>query len=232
LLLRVEEASMKCPHCLVEVHESWVSSYIKTDVEKSGQAVYHVEAMRCPACADVMIRMYRGISRGSGYGSVDEAGPWLVHPRAASRVPLPSEVDDQDLSADYVEACLVLQDSPKASAALSRRCLQNLLRKKAGVKPGNLSDEIQQVLDSKSLSTSLADSIDGIRNIGNFGAHPMKSKQSGEILPVETGEAEWNLDVLEALFDFYYVQPARIKAKRDALNKKLEEAGKPPMKKP
>jgi len=49
---------------------------------------------------------------------------------------------------------------------------------------------------------------------------------------VEPGEAEWNLDVLESLFDFYYVQPARLQAKRAALDKKLAEAGKPPMKKP
>jgi hypothetical protein len=65
---------------------------------------------------------------------------------------------------------------------------------------------------------------------GNFAAHPMKSQQSGAVLDVEPGEAEWNLDVLEQLFDFFYVQPAILAAKRAALNKKLEEAGKPPMK--
>jgi hypothetical protein len=58
----------------------------------------------------------------------------------------------------------------------------------------------------------------------------MKSKASGEILPVEPGEAEWNLDTLESLFDYYFVQPAIVKRKKDTLNKKLAEAGKPPMK--
>jgi hypothetical protein len=58
----------------------------------------------------------------------------------------------------------------------------------------------------------------------------MKSLQSGDILPVEPQEAEWNLDVLESLFDFYFVQPALLQAKRNALNKKLAEAGKPTMK--
>jgi hypothetical protein len=51
-----------------------------------------------------------------------------------------------------------------------------------------------------------------------------------EIVPVEPGEAEWNLDVLESLFDFYFVAPARTKARRDALNKKLADAGKKPLK--
>jgi len=49
---------------------------------------------------------------------------------------------------------------------------------------------------------------------------------------VEAGEAEWQLDVLTGLFDFYFVQPAESQRKRDALNKKLADAKKPPMKKP
>ena len=36
------------------------------------------------------------------------------------------------------EACLVLPDSPKASVALSRRCLQHILREAAKVKHGDL----------------------------------------------------------------------------------------------
>ena len=66
--------------------------------------------------------------------------------------------------------------------------------------------------------------------IGNFAAHPIKSNSTGEIVEVEIGEAEWLLDVLELLFDFYFVQPAITKAKREALNQKLLDAGKPPMK--
>jgi hypothetical protein len=72
--------------------------------------------------------------------------------------------------------------------------------------------------------------IDAVRNTGNFAAHPNKSKSTGEIVPVEPQEAEWNLDVLEALFDFYYVQPAKVAERRAALDQKLADAGKPPMK--
>jgi hypothetical protein len=66
-----------------------------------------------------------------------------------------------------------------------------------------------------------------VRVIGNFAAHQIKSKVTGQIVDVEPHEAEWNLDVLELLFDFYFVQPA-VAAKRKAeLNKKLKDAGKP-----
>jgi len=156
--------------------------------------------------------------------------PRMVYPKGITRKPLPTEIKDEEIVEDYKEACLVLADSPKASAALSRRCLQHLLREKAGVKKATLAEEIQQVLDSKQLPGYLSESLDAIRNIGNFAAHPMKSESSGEIVDVEDGEAEWNLDVLEGLFDFYYVQPAILKKKREELNKKLTDAGKPPMK--
>ncbi len=124
----------------------------------------------------------------------------------------------------------MLADSAKASAALSRRCLQLLLRNKANVKHQDLVKEIQELLDRGTLPSHIADSLDAVRHIGNFAAHPIKSKSTGEIVRVEAGEAEWNLDVLESLFDFYFVAPARTKARRDALNKKLTDAGKPPLK--
>ncbi len=153
----------------------------------------------------------------------------MVWPKGVSRAPVPPEVPPE-IAEDYKEACLVLTDSPKASAALSRRCLQNLLRQAAGVKPADLSAEIQEVLNSNKLPATIAENIDAVRHIGNFAAHPNKSKSTGEVLPVEPHEAEWNLDVLESLFDFYFVQPARAKARRDALNKKLADAGKPLLK--
>ena len=94
----------------------------------------------------------------------------------------------------------------------------------------DLAGQIQEVLDSKQLPSHLADALDAVRNVGNFAAHPIKSKSTGEIVDVEIGEAEWCLDVLEDLFDFYFVQPEKLKKKKAALNKKLKESGKPPMK--
>jgi hypothetical protein len=52
------------------------------------------------------------------------------------------------------------------------------------------------------------------------------------IVEVEMGEAEWLLDVLQELFDHYFVGRAQAKKKRDALNAKLADAKKPPLKQP
>jgi hypothetical protein len=77
----------------------------------------------------------------------------------------------------------------------------------------------------------LNDAIDAIRNVGNFAAHPLKDTNTGEIVEVEPGEAEWLIEVLEALFDFTFVQPKRLEERRKKLNAKLTTLGKPPMKK-
>jgi len=148
----------------------------------------------------------------------------LINPAAPMR-PVAPEVreSDAEVADDFVEACMVLPFSPKASAALSRRCLQQVLAKKAGA-TGDLYDQIQEVVDSKQLPSHVAENLDYVRVIGNFAAHASKSKTTGKIVAVEPGEAEWNLDVLESLFDFYYVLPAKAKVKRDALEQKRNDA--------
>jgi hypothetical protein len=122
---------------------------------------------------------------------------------------------------------MVLPISPQASAALTRRCLQQVLRDHGQTKSKDLFDQIQEVINNNHVPTALADQLDAIRVIGNFAAHPLKSKNTGMVLPVEEHEAEWNLDVLEAVFDHYFVKPAQAKARKAALNLKLAEAGKP-----
>lgn len=176
--------------------------------------------MRCPECHEAIILLRKSFPDYGGVSTVTQ-----VYPSAKVR-PVPEEVVDP-YKQDFIEACKVLQDSPKASAALSRRCLQAILKDKAGTKSKELYDQIEEVINSGKLPSHIAEDLHAVRQVGNFAAHTMKSTVTGAILDVEPGEAEWNLDVLELLFDFYFVQPA-ISAKRKAeLNKKLKEAGKP-----
>jgi len=220
---------MKCPHCRVEFHDEPEFTLIGVDAD-GGWALVRID---CPACQKMILKLVNGPPIYDSYKHfirIEKVSKdFLVRPKGISRPPCPSEVPKK-FAEDYIEACLVIPDSPKASATLSRRCLQHILRETEKVKPSNLANEIQQVIDSRTLPSHLVEVIDAVRNIGNFAAHPLKSKKSGEILPVEPMEAEWNLDVLEALFDFYFVQPAIVRKKRAALDQKLEEAGKKPMK--
>jgi len=210
---------MKCPHCLTAFHDNKNISSLGEDATSAWALIVRT----CPECKKFIFSLYERYDR---FGNARER---LCYPRGISRTPLPPEVP-ADFGDDYVEACLTLGDSAKASAALSRRCLQHILREELGVKKGDLASEIQQILDAAKLPSHLLESLDAIRNIGNFAAHPIKSTSSGEIIDVEPGEAEWNLSVLEALFDYVFVQPAALQRKREALNAKLKEAGKPPVK--
>src|SRR5271157_2621639 len=205
---------MQCPHCLQHFHVSWDFTPLVEDKER----YWGVGNTICAACGRLIAtlgHMVEGVNRMSGdrvYTPIDGTFT-LVYPKGISRSPIPPEVPPE-FATDYREACLVLPDSEKASAALSRRCLQYLLREKAGINKGDLANEIQQVLDSQQLPRYLAEDLDAIRNIGNFAAHPLKATHTGEIVDVEPQEAEWLLNLVEGLFDFYFVQPARAKAKR------------------
>ena len=219
---------MKCPHCLVSFHDTWTSwsyqtkaTWDSTQIDSKWQ--FGFRSTLCPACDQLIFRLDQHHRTGAPVRERITA-----YPKGTAR-PIPPGVDEE-FADDFKEACLVIGDSEKASAALSRRCLQNLLREKAKTKAKNLAEQIQEVIDSGKLPSPLANAIDGVRAIGNFAAHPVKSKHTGEVIEVETGEAEWTLDTLEGLFDFYFVQPAKLEKKRDALNKKLEAAGKPPLK--
>jgi len=231
---------MKCPYCLVSFFVKWFYIFFasNTDWIQDKDGVWGIRFCMCPTCNKIIIQLgklrgkYVEPSNSSKTNPLNAPGyyDWkLMKPKTISRSPLPSEVTPE-FANDYKEACLIIADSLKASAALSRRCLQNLLREKAKTTKKDLSNQIQEVIDSKKLPSYLSEDLDAVRNIGNFGAHPIKSKRTGEIIEVEPGEAEWNLNILEQLFDFYFVQPEISRKRRENLNKKLKDAGKPQMK--
>ena len=218
---------MKCPHCNTGIHRSLSRSqqHVQGQVNQGNMMVapetrWAILYQRCPECHENIVyleKTERGVSE-----------EFLVYPQNTVRPIAPEVIDPY--RQDFLEAVAVLPYSPKASAALSRRCLQSILRDKAATKSKDLFDQIEEVINSGKIPQHIADELHAVRNIGNFAAHLQKSTTTGTVLDVEAGEAEWNLDVLESLFDFYFVQPA-LSAKRKAqLNQKLSDAGKPPLK--
>jgi hypothetical protein len=219
---------MKCPHCGINIHSNWQEQYLLRDQrglsDKSGIWFYRTAV--CPGCENATIDIGQ---------SIDAMGNKLwaqVYPSGAHRGPVPSEVPER-ITKDYVEACSVLPISAKASAALSRRCLQNMLRSH-GYTAKDLAKEIDLLLNEtdplKALPIRLRETIDAIRNFGNFAAHPNEDKATLEIIEVEPHEAEWCLETIEELFEHFYVGPAVAAAKKAALNAKLAAGGKPPAK--
>lgn len=185
---------------------------------------------QCPHCDNFLVRVETGeINEEEGPGlALIDVKEEIVYPKGASR-PLDSEVPEP-YAGEFREASTIQNMSPKASAALSRRVLQNVLREEFEIKHRSLAQEIDDFIKLKGVPSHLSGAVDAVRNIGNFAAHPSKNSDTGTIVEVEPGEAEWLLDVLDALFDFTFVQPKRLEERKRKLNEKLGEIGKPPMK--
>lgn len=222
----------KCPHCMVvnkfeypepRCNNGEIAKYLTGIRLDNGFPLKNYDRFSGPCIENCFLVISRCSNCGKNVIYLDEK---MIYPLGSSRPPCPNEVPT-NISQDYTEACLVEPFSKKASAALSRRCLQNMLHDK-GIVKRDLSQEIDEAM--KTLPSNLAESIDAIRHIGNFAAHPIKSTSTGEITDVEDEEAEWALDVLEGLFDYYYVQPSNVKRRTEAMNKKLTDLGKPPLK--
>jgi hypothetical protein len=211
-----------CPHCSIVVRFEDEKTLL---IGPNSEFPLNIISVYCPNCQKPIIGIYPGYK--DKQNSLVYNSYRLLWPTSTSRNTVPQQVP-KFIAEDYNEAAMVLPLSPKASAALSRRCLQEILKEAGRTKEKDLSKQINEVLPK--LPSYIAESIDAIRNIGNFAAHPIKDTNSGELIEVETGEAEWNLDVLDILFDFYYVQPDIVNKRKEALNEKLEMAKKPLMK--
>ena len=179
---------------------------------------WNVAYQRCPVCHECIILLKRVTPSHQRIVPHGISVLKLEADSAPGRGPVPAGF--------LLEACKVLTCSPKASAALSRRCRQTILRDKAGTISKDLTDQIEEVINATKVPVHIAEDLETVRSIGNFDAHPMKSTTAGVITDVEPGEAEWNLDVLESLFDFFFVQPAAAAKRKANLNRKLKDAGK------
>ena len=111
---------------------------------------------------------------------------------------------------DYYEACLIRDLSPKASATLTRRCLQGMIRDFCRISKSRLVDQIDSLRKAvqdgtadRSITTETVEAIDHVRGVGNIGAH--MEKDIDHIVPVDPGEAQALIELVEMLFEEWYV---------------------------
>lgn len=136
-----------------------------------------------------------------GWNVGDLIQKWNLIPQSTSRQ-FPNYIPIQ-LRTDYQEACAILNLSPKASATLSRRCLQGIIRdfwKVTG--KTNLKQEIDAIQEK--IEPLVWRAIDAVRTIGNIGAH--MEKDVNLIVDVDPGEAKQLIKLIEFLFDKWYIQ--------------------------
>ncbi len=143
------------------------------------------------------------------------SGPLILQrrllPTSSARV-FPEYVP-KPIRQDYEEACDILDRSPKASATLSRRCLQGMIRDFHGVVKDSLKKEIDAL--EATIDKATWESLDAVRQIGNIGAH--MEKDINVIVDVEPDEARLLITLVESLVDAWYVVRHDAQERNEAL---------------
>lgn len=220
-----------CPYCHKAFHGEEKTVYLGEDAD----GTWVVSGILCPRpeCKRFSLYLSKGEInlRGSYVGPFTTFSPLesrLIRPETILPSLIPADTPEE-IKKDYIEATMVLAFSPNASGGLSRRCLQNILRERTAqditdFTQGNLNNEIDQVIKSKTiLSSNLNEMLHRVRIVGNFAAHPNKSELTGLIMPVDPNEAEFNLQVIDKLLFYYYVQLPEDQKILDAIDKKQQE---------
>ena len=130
-------------------------------------------------------------------------------------------VPENDCS-DYRKALIALDhpDLYEFANILARRSLESTLRTQyEGRTLSNLIDALLQDKES-GLSHRLLKNIDGIRNLGNIGAHET-SDPNQATLRADKEQTSWNVTVWERLLEEWYVRPTQDAAQVS----RLQDAG-------
>lgn len=144
----------------------------------------------------------------SGYELNELVQSWKLLPESTAK-PQPEYIPEA-IKNDYYEACRIRDLSPKASATLARRCLQGMIRDFAKITKTRLIDEVKALHSAITEGTAPAgvtaesvEAIDKTREIGNIGAH--MEKDVDLIVDIEPGEAQVLIELIEMLFEEWYV---------------------------
>jgi hypothetical protein len=224
--------SWRCPFCGHDaiVHdgdEGTVSSFRHTfdndnkygPQSVEGQVVVYPNA----ECAEYTLHLTNYDCRMdyAEYTNVTQKNLWRIIPDSEAMVfpdYIPKPIRD-----DYREACLIRDKSPRASATLSRRCLQGIIRDFWKVSKPRLVDEILAIKDRVDIETW--DAIDAVRQIGNIGAH--MEKDINVIVDVDPDEAQLLIELVETVLTEWYVarhnrQQRMAAVKTTAASKKIK----------
>jgi len=126
---------------------------------------------------------------------------------------------EPEIKQTYDQARRILTVSAMASAVLLRRALQHIIRHRLKIEKKRLFDEIEEAISRDELSKSIKDALHHVREIGAWGAHPIRD-EAETLIEVEHDEAVYTIEVVEMLFSDLYVQPARHLAMKERISMK------------
>lgn len=152
--------------------EKWhATAVIQKEKARLGEVVFipHVESRYCDNAISAMW--------GSQCFSCKNVALWLgeslIHPRICTAPPASPDLPE-DIRVDVEEARKVLNDSPRASAALLRLAIEKLCEQLTGKTQGSLNDKINRLVEETGLHERTVEALHAVRVIGNNAVHPGK----------------------------------------------------------
>ena len=182
-----------CDHSIALTHSTFQKTnlYFQNPVDEDYSLV--ARFYKCPHCGKIS-------------SFVDYAGNQLpkktipLYPQSTA-IQFPDYIPES-IRSDYEEACAIVSLSPKASATLSRRCLQGMIRDFWGITDKKtLYQEIDAIRTLVPPATWKA--LNALRQLGNIGAH-MESDINC-IVDIDPGEADKILRLIEYLMNEWYI---------------------------
>src|SRR3989344_3316308 len=193
-----------CPYCgrhTTITNPNKDSHWRRIDIEKPtlGDVGFGVSAITCPNEECQKLFLTARLTHSFNFRPTGEIQTWRLLPESEAKV-LPDYIPEA-IKEDYYEACRIRDLSPKASATLSRRCLQGMIRDFWGISDSTLKKEID-ALEEK-VDADVWESIDAVRSVGNIGSH--MEKDINIIIDVEPKEAQLLIGLIEQLVEEWYV---------------------------
>jgi hypothetical protein len=148
---------------------------------------------------------------------------WFARPRSVRR-----SIDaliPEPFRTDYVEAAAILDASPRMSSVLSRSLLADLLEEYAGLDDFSLNARIKSFREDTKHPANLREGMHHFREIADFGAHTQKNDQA-QIISVTREDAEWMLDFIDRVFDYFIVSPEKDRQMLGKWDENIADAGR------
>ena len=221
----------KCPYCghaqiVTDATYNQADVPIFNDLSKHGLIGGKVISTVCSneECKEISLEfaLHNVVDTQSGHRLTRaRLHSWTLLPESSEK-PQPGYIPEP-IRKDYKEACGVLDLSANASATLSRRCLQGMIRDFCGIEKRTLKEQIDHLREMvaegnapRGVSHDTMEGIDTVREFGNIGAH--MAKDINLMIDVEPDEAQALIRLIEMLFEDWYVA-------RHERERKLKELG-------
>ena len=185
--------SWQCPYCghhqvLLTTNnykDNLVSSTARiVQISKYGEIGLFINSIACLNLKCKKLTLTVGLKKKEGF-SISTEEPikqWPLLPDSIAK-PQPDYIP-APIKKDYEEACKIANLSPNASAVLSRRCLESMIKNFCEIKENSLYQSIEKLKNKlennqapKGVTEETIEAIDSIRRMGRIGAHMKRTNR-------------------------------------------------------